>query len=186
MITMNNILAAVSMATNFRPDEIASVSQKHDVSRARDIVIYLGNRLTQLTTGEIASAVIRERSSVTYAINRLKEAMSNDPSLRALVDDIEHSIMFRIAHREYRNTDVLAIARKVAARPYRNAMDLSVVDISALAESFLVLWEVGQAAHRLAHLTCEFRAPDDQQITRQVNAIRNSICGTIEQMNPPS
>ena len=69
--------------------------------------------------------------------------MSNDPSLRALVDEIEHSITFRIAHREYRNTDVPAIARKVAARPYRNAMDLSVVEISALAESFLVLWEVG-------------------------------------------
>ena len=68
MTTMNNILVAVSMATNFRPDEIASASREHDVSRARDIVIYLGNRLTQPTTGEIASAVIRERSSVTYAL----------------------------------------------------------------------------------------------------------------------
>ena len=70
---IDNILAAVSLATKVSIRDIKSSSRKREVVEARNIYIYLANNSEKYSNREIGQLVNRDHSTVNHSVNVVKK-----------------------------------------------------------------------------------------------------------------
>lgn len=74
---------------NLNPDNIFSKSRLRDIADARQIVMYLCNKHTDLSTPAIGAKLKREHSTVIYGIKAVRDRMSCSKETAAAVEAIE-------------------------------------------------------------------------------------------------
>lgn len=79
---------------NLNPDNLFSKSRLRDIADARQIVMYLCSKHTDLSTPAIGAKLKREHSTVIYGIKAVKDRMSCSKETAAAIEAIE-AVMLR-------------------------------------------------------------------------------------------
>ncbi|MDR0197825.1 MAG: chromosomal replication initiator protein DnaA [Oscillospiraceae bacterium] len=92
-VTVERIINEVANIYNVTPDEIRSQKRSAQISTARQIAIFVINRITGISYTEIGKEFGgRDHSTIVYAINKVKNIIQKDKSYRATIDDIVKNI----------------------------------------------------------------------------------------------
>lgn len=92
-ITVDEIIDHTCAALNVSKDDIFSASRKGNVVQARQIAMYLAQRLTDMSTNKIGAYIGgRTHATVLHSINAVKDLMNTDNRICTLVNKIEQNI----------------------------------------------------------------------------------------------
>ena len=91
-ITKINALTLVTGSTptlNMAPEDMRSQKRSSQISTARQVAIYVVNRITGLSYSNIGVEFgNRDHSTIVYAINKVKSTIKKDPTFKGMVDDM--------------------------------------------------------------------------------------------------
>ena len=151
MIDLTSIIVASAYAFGLSPIELTAKRRDEPSLTARQVGIALASRLTDAHPGEIAMAFNRASyTCVNKAIQAVEMRCANDAAFKAKVQQVTDAIKWRCRFDNFGNVDVVAVARMVSERPRENAMKPSIVEIAAICQTFLEVWEVAKAGEELA------------------------------------
>jgi chromosomal replication initiator protein len=92
-VTVERIIAEVATIYNVSPEEMRSTNRSQQISTARQVAIFVVNRLTGLSYTAIGQEFSgRDHSTIVYAISKVKQTMKSDAQFRATVEDIIKNI----------------------------------------------------------------------------------------------
>lgn len=91
-INFDMIVEATASAYNIDTDIIFSKNRVRDVSDARQVIMYLANKHTDLSSTSIGNKLARSHATVLHGISVVKERMAVEPSLADSIDEIERSL----------------------------------------------------------------------------------------------
>lgn len=91
-INFDMIVEATAAAYHIDPDRIFSKNRVRDISDARQVVMYLTNKHTELSSTSIGYKLNRSHATVLHGISVVKERMTTEPILADYVDEIERSL----------------------------------------------------------------------------------------------
>jgi hypothetical protein len=152
VIQIREIIALTALNFDLEAMDLLGRSKEAKPLLARRVAMYLARRRLGASTIVIGKAFGgRDHSSVITALEHMESALS-DPKLKALVHSMEAEFDMRERLEAMGGVDVLSVARRVAARPSRNAIGVTVMETAALAATVLDLWEIAEAAVELAGL----------------------------------
>jgi len=134
-VSLGQIIAAVEVASGLTRREILSDRRAPELIAARFTLFWLASKLTTLSTIRIGDATRRDPSTVWHAIQRAEEERARDPEFRAATDALFTTLLEleRAGHLNLAAAvDPIATARRVLARPEREAVRVSTAEIIAL------------------------------------------------------
>lgn len=140
--------------------------------RARQTVCYLARRLTTLSTVEIGVDLAGlHYSSVGDAVRSIQERISQDEDFALEVSIVESTII-AVARRSLlaKAVDPVAIARRIASDPARNAPGVSYDAVIAMAQRLLGLAEIARAARKLLDQRLKVNADQTADIDAALTA----------------
>jgi chromosomal replication initiator protein len=92
-VSIADVQAAVCRKLGVKTAELQSKSRTKSISRARQIGIWLARNMTSASQTDIGNAFGgRDHSTVSYAIDTVKEMMENDASFRTFVEQLQDDI----------------------------------------------------------------------------------------------
>ncbi len=92
-ITVERIITEVGRTMQVTPEDIRSNKKSAAISSARQVAEYVVRHITSLPMKEIGAEFGgRDHSSVVYAIQKVEERMTSNPSFKGLVNDIIKNI----------------------------------------------------------------------------------------------
>ena len=95
-ITLDTIVEEVARTFNVTPEEIKSSNRRANLSKARQIAIYLVKDITNMSMNLIGEEFGgRDHSTIVYALKQIEKNMEKDPKLKATVEDIIKNIKNR-------------------------------------------------------------------------------------------
>ena len=92
VINFDVILDEVSKHYNISINDILSTKKNKEIATARQIVMYLCNKLTEDTKSNIGNKMGRDHATVIHNINKVKEKIENDPSFEKIIDSLIKTI----------------------------------------------------------------------------------------------
>lgn len=143
VVAIADIIDVVCARYGVRQEMIKSQVRTGDVTRPRQIAMYLSRRLSQRSLSQIGAALLRDHSTVLSGATRIADEMARDYELRAEVEELEIECL---AIAELRNRgalaprkpiDAVALARRIVRGHDRIAIQASVEEIRALAGALL-------------------------------------------------
>lgn len=153
MITLREIIGMTALHFGFDAVELVAHRRNRDVTLARHVAMYVAKRTTPHSFTTIARHFGgRDHTTVIHAIDKIAQGLETDATLKAAVNALIAGIEYRERLAAYGPVDVLWIAGYIAAHPQRRAMEASVMDIIALADTVRQLWEIAQAAEQFVLL----------------------------------
>lgn len=88
-VTVEKIIDEVSHIYNVTSEEIISQKRSSQISTARQVAMYVVNRVTGLSYTAIGQEFGgRDHSTVVYAINKVKSIIKKNPNYKATIDDL--------------------------------------------------------------------------------------------------
>ncbi|WP_048648970.1 helix-turn-helix domain-containing protein [Nitratireductor soli] len=153
MITVREIISMAALHFGFDPGELVAHRRHRDATLARHVAMYVAKK----TTGQSLTAIGRsfggrDHTSVMHALDRIARGVEADNTLKAAVNALIAGVEYRERLAAFGPVDVLWVAGYIAAHPQRRAMEASVMEITALADTVRELWEIAQAAEQFVHL----------------------------------
>lgn len=91
-INFEMVAEGVAEHYNINPDKIFTKSRKREVSDARQVVMYLAKKLTNMSLVSIGRLLDRTHATVNYACNVIEERLQIEPQLREDIGKIESAI----------------------------------------------------------------------------------------------
>lgn len=156
MILIGDIVSLVALNFGCDPVDLTSDRRSKALTLPRHLAMFVAKRTTGASFAEIGRHFGgRDYSTVQYGVERIEAETKADARLKALAASLEQSVELRQRIAAMGGVDVLDVARRVSANPVRQAMRLSVMEITALAATLIDLWEIAQTAEALiaAHAT---------------------------------
>ncbi|MBR5954087.1 MAG: chromosomal replication initiator protein DnaA [Methanobrevibacter sp.] len=92
VINFDVIIEEVSKHYNISINDIYSTKKNKEIATARQIVMYLCNKLTEDTKSNIGNKMGRDHATVIHNINKVKEKIENDPSFEKNIDSLIKTI----------------------------------------------------------------------------------------------
>ncbi|MCR4928558.1 MAG: chromosomal replication initiator protein DnaA [Lachnospiraceae bacterium] len=92
VINFEVIIEEVSKHYNISINDIISTKKNKEIATARQIVMYLCNKLTEDTKSNIGNKMGRDHATVIHNINKVKEKIENDPSFEKIIDSLIKTI----------------------------------------------------------------------------------------------
>ena len=89
-ITFDLILDTVSSHYNIDPDLLFGKSRKREISDARQVVMYMAKKLTQLSSTNIGLRLSRNHATVLHACKAINDRLAVDKELRGDIEAIEN------------------------------------------------------------------------------------------------
>ena len=78
------------------PEDIRSQKRNANISKARQVSMYIVREITQMSMVEIGQTFGgRDHSTVVYAVRQVEKDLKKDPHTKAMVDDIIKNIRDR-------------------------------------------------------------------------------------------
>ncbi|MGC8482841.1 MAG: chromosomal replication initiator protein DnaA [Thermodesulfobium sp.] len=90
--TMDEISIAVSKIMQIKLEDLKSRGRKSHQANARQIAMYLCREITKNSLPQIGEYFGRDHSTVIHAYERIKEDISNDQSVKRIVEQIKTSL----------------------------------------------------------------------------------------------
>ena len=88
-LTVEKIIAEVGKIYSVTPEDMRSQKRSSQISTARQVAIYVVNRITGLSYSNIGVEFgNRDHSTIVYAINKVKSTIKKDPTFKGMVDDM--------------------------------------------------------------------------------------------------
>lgn len=87
-VNFDMIVESVADYYNLNPDAIFSKSRLRDIADARQLIMYLSHKLTNLSSPAIGSKLNRKHATVLHGINTIKDRISYSKELADAVDAI--------------------------------------------------------------------------------------------------
>ena len=92
-ITLDTIVEEVARTFNVTPEEIKSSNRRANLSKARQIAIYLVKDITNMSMEQIGNAFNgRHHSTIVYTCQQVEKSMENDPKIREMIQDIRKNL----------------------------------------------------------------------------------------------
>lgn len=91
-INFEIILQHICQYYNIEPDSLFTKSRKREISDARQLLMYLAKKLTNMPFTAIGSRIDRNYATVIYACKNIQERLELEKQLRSDVDAIENAI----------------------------------------------------------------------------------------------
>ncbi len=92
-INFDMIVEATAEAYNINPDVIFSKSRVRDIADARQVIMYLSNKLTSLSSTAIGHKLNRQHATVLHGISSVKDRISIAPDFARTIDTIEANVL---------------------------------------------------------------------------------------------
>lgn len=92
VITYDIIMEEVSKHYNVSLNDIISNKKNKEIATARQIVMYLCEKLTEDTKTNIGKKMNRDHATVIHNINKVKESIENDPTFEKNIDSLIKTI----------------------------------------------------------------------------------------------
>ena len=92
VINFDVIIEEVSKHYNISINDIYSTKKNKEIATARQIVMYLCNKLTEDTKSNIGNKMGRDHATVIHNINKVTEKIENDPSFEKNIDSLIKTI----------------------------------------------------------------------------------------------
>lgn len=179
MILIGDIVSLVALNFGCDPVDLVSNRRNKELILPRHLAMFVAKRTTGASLAEIGKHFGgRDHSTVHYGIEKFEAEAKVDARMKALAASIEQSVELRQRIAAMGGVDVLDVARRVSANPVRQAMRLSVMEVTALAATLIDLWEIAQTAEALiaAHAV-EPSLNDSEEDEREqlINALADAI-----------
>ncbi|MBN9438954.1 helix-turn-helix domain-containing protein [Bosea sp. (in: a-proteobacteria)] len=142
LVRLDMIISVVEVTAGLTRRAILADRRDSDHVRARFAIYWLAKQLTLFSLPEIGDRLGRDHSSVHHGISRCEELRAADPDFRATTDAMLLILQAadRAGHiRIAAATDPIAAARRVLARPEREAVRVSTAEIIAMARELVAL-----------------------------------------------
>ena len=96
-VTVDKIIEEVARTYGgITPDDIRSQKRNANISKARQVSMYIVREITQMSMVEIGQTFGgRDHSTVVYAVRQVEKDLKKDPHTKAMVDDIIKNIRDR-------------------------------------------------------------------------------------------
>lgn len=91
-VNFEMIADQVSSFYNIAADEIFTRSRKREINDARQVVMYMTKKHTQLSLSAIGSRLNRNHATVLHAVNNIENRLATEPQLRADLAAIEKAL----------------------------------------------------------------------------------------------
>ena len=92
-LSIEEITKTVSATFNIKLSDLKSQKKNKNLILPRQITMYLARKLTNRSLPDIGSKIGgRDHSTVIYSINKVKDALDKDPSVRRVVEEIEDKL----------------------------------------------------------------------------------------------
>lgn len=91
-INFEIIVREVSGFYGLEPDVFFTKSRKREISDARQVVMYLAKKHTDMPSTSIGRKLGRSHSTVIYAVGNIEERLDYDKALRAEIEQIEEAL----------------------------------------------------------------------------------------------
>ncbi len=92
-LSIEEITKTVSATFNIKLSDLKSQKKNKNLILPRQITMYLARKLTNRSFPDIGSKIGgRDHSTVIYSINKVKNALEKDPSVRRVVEEIEDKL----------------------------------------------------------------------------------------------
>jgi len=186
MTGLIDILRLVAEAHDLDVSELRANRKLQALVRPRAMAAYAMAKVTGASNQKIGEALNRDMSTIKSMLKTFEEHLKKDQELRIETRSLVIAAEHKITNLEITEIDVLALARAVAANPRRQAVQVSVVEVTALAVTFIDVWEIVSATE-LAFLEYEHAELDirDPEIARKFSALRAAILDEINLIAGP-
>ena len=95
-LTVEKIIEEVARTFGVTAEDIRSSKRNSNISKARQIAIYVVREITQLSMNLIGDEFGgRDHSTIVYAVKQVEKDMSKDTKVKSMVEDIIKNIMDR-------------------------------------------------------------------------------------------
>ena len=94
-VNFEMIAEQVSEFYNIQPDALFTKSRKRDISDARQLVMYMTKKLTNLSVNAIGSRLSRTHATVLHAVSAIENRLATEAKLRADISSIEAALIPR-------------------------------------------------------------------------------------------
>lgn len=96
-VTIDRIIQSVCGSFNVSVDDLHSSCRRADVAHARQVVMYLATRMTDLSSTKIGLLVgKRSHATVLHSVKQTEAMMVGNPALREQVEEIRGSLLSRV------------------------------------------------------------------------------------------
>lgn len=92
-VNFDMIVETTAEYFNLNPDVLFSKSRQRDIAEARQVIMYLCNKMTSLSTTAIGNKLNRAHTTVMFGINAIKERLPYAKDLSNLINQIEEDIL---------------------------------------------------------------------------------------------
>jgi len=181
MISIREVIGLTALNFGVEPREILAENRQQPVQLARHVAMYVARKTTDHGTSVLGRAFGRDHTTLIYAIDKIEAEIRAAPQgqLAALVKALIRNVEFREKIEALGGIDVLAVARRIAADPMRQAMSASVMEIAALAATTIDLWDLAEAAEeaialerRQLEISCDLKMTPALIAEEEENAAR--------------
>ena len=92
-ITLDTIVEEVARTFNVTPEEIKSSNRRANLSKARQIAIYLVKDITNMSMEQIGNEFNgRHHSTIVYTCQQVEKNMEFDPKVKEMIRDIKKNL----------------------------------------------------------------------------------------------
>ncbi|MBU1277342.1 MAG: chromosomal replication initiator protein DnaA [Proteobacteria bacterium] len=93
LVAVDDVLRAVAAHYGIRPADIKSSRKSRDISRPRQVAMYLARRLTNASFPDIGQALGgKDHSTVVKGVQRVEKLLAQDPELADTLRAVENSV----------------------------------------------------------------------------------------------
>ncbi|MDE5773110.1 MAG: chromosomal replication initiator protein DnaA [Muribaculaceae bacterium] len=92
-VNFDMIVEATAEVYDINPDVIFSKSRVRDIADARQVIMYLCNKLTSLSSTAIGQKLNRQHATVLHGIATIKDRLSVTPEFSRILDAIETNVL---------------------------------------------------------------------------------------------
>lgn len=165
MIARYQIIKEVALW--FDVSELDIVSHSANGQYARSVAAYLCVELTNRNHTEIAKTLgYKNHKSIVSAHTFIKNEMVGNSAFTKSIETAKISIAYKERLINSSTIDIFKLAKTVALQPQREAISLSVDQISALAIGYLEMRDVALAGEHLALKTKMWIEADEEELTK--------------------
>ncbi len=94
-ITLEDIIKAVTEYYNLEANDLTSKSRIQTIAQPRQIAMYLGRNLTNLSLVAIGRSFLRDHTTVMHAVDKISVLVKKDPEIREDVENLEEQLKHR-------------------------------------------------------------------------------------------
>ena len=93
VVNFDMIVETTAEYFNLSPDAIFSRSRLRDIADARQVIMYLTHKHTQLSSPAIGHKLNRKHATVLHGISSIKDRLSYSKELSELITSIESQLL---------------------------------------------------------------------------------------------